>query len=143
MTDNSLQIDLQQKTEQLRQRDALIHHLEMQLELKNKLIVKLQTELEKFRSERMPLSKQLKRQMYLWSSSDNDDDESSLSSTSSSSSSSSSSSDDEKEEDICNGDKRPPSADHSRSKRLAISAEPTSVERVRNLSLRKVPKSDE
>lgn len=142
MADNSLQIDLQQKTEQLRQRDALIHHLEMQLELKNKLIVKLETELEKFRSERMPLSKQLKRQMYLWSSSDNDDDESSLSSTSSSSSSSSSS-EDEKEKDICNGDKRSPSADHSRSKRLAISAEPTSVERVRNLSLRKVPKSDE
>lgn len=142
MADNSLQIDLQQKTEQLRQRDALIHHLEMQLELKNKLIVKLQTELEKFRSERMPLSKQLKRQMYLWSSSDNDDDESSLSSTSSSSSSSSSS-DNEKGEDICNGGKRSPSADPCRSKRLAISAEPTSVDRVRNLSLRKVPKSDE
>lgn len=142
MADNSLQIDLQQKTEQLRQRDALIHHLEMQLELKNKLIVKLQTELEKLRSERMPLSRQLKRQMYLWNSSDNDDDESSLSSTSSSSSSSSSS-DNEKEEDICNGGKRSPSADHSRSKRVAISAEPTSYERVRNLSLRKVPKSDE
>lgn len=136
MADNALQIDLQNKTEQLRQRDALIDHLEMQLELKNELIVKLEAELQKLRSETNSLDKQMSRHLYQWSSSDNDDESSSSLSSSSSSSS-------ESEKDVCNGGKRSPCIDHTRSKRLAISAEPTSVDKVRNLSLRKIPKSEE
>ncbi|GFX11292.1 cGMP-dependent protein kinase [Trichonephila clavipes] len=134
MADELLRIALQQKTDELRQRDTLIHKLRMELELKNKLIVKLRAELEKFKSAMKPLVEQMSRQMHLWSSGD-EEDSSSLTSTTTSSSS---------EDDRCynGGDKRNTSADHTRCKRLAISAEPPCEERIRNLSLRKVPKTD-
>ncbi|GFQ87487.1 cGMP-dependent protein kinase [Trichonephila clavata] len=133
MADELLRIALQQKTDELRQRDSLIDKLRMELELKNKLIVKLRAELEKFKAAMKPLVEQMSRQMHLWSSGD-EEDSSSLTSTTSSSS----------EDDRCynGGDKRNTSADHTRCKRLAISAEPPCVDRIRNLSLRKVPKTD-
>ena len=45
-----LQLALQQKIEELRQRDALIDELELELDEKDALIQKLQTELDKYRS---------------------------------------------------------------------------------------------
>nr|XP_042902919.1 cGMP-dependent protein kinase, isozyme 2 forms cD4/T1/T3A/T3B [Parasteatoda tepidariorum] len=129
MADNLLEIVLQQRTDEIRQRDTLIEGLRMELELKNKLIVKLRTDLEKFRSAMKPIVAQMSRQMYLWSSGEEDDSSSFESSSSS-------------EAEVLNyGDKRSNSADHSRTKRLAISAEPACVERMRNLSLIRIPKT--
>lgn len=45
-----LQYALQEKIEELRQRDALIDELELELDQKDELIQKLQTELDKYRA---------------------------------------------------------------------------------------------
>ena len=45
-----LQYALQEKIEELRQRDALIDELELELDQKDELIQKLQNELDKYRS---------------------------------------------------------------------------------------------
>eukprot|EP00061_Rhincodon_typus_P017579 g46334.t1 len=49
-----LQYALQEKIEELRQRDALIDELELELDQKDELIQKLQTELDKYRSVLRP-----------------------------------------------------------------------------------------
>ncbi|XP_067879215.1 cGMP-dependent protein kinase 1-like isoform X2 [Heterodontus francisci] len=49
-----LQYALQEKIEELRQRDALIDELELELDQKDELILKLQTELDKYRSVLRP-----------------------------------------------------------------------------------------
>ncbi|CAL1279543.1 unnamed protein product [Larinioides sclopetarius] len=135
MAEDLLRIALQKKTDELRQRDSLIERLRMELDSKNKLIVKLKLELEKFSVAMRPLLEQMSRQ-YLWSSGDEEDSSPLTSSTTSSSSES------EREDPRCNGDKRSTSTDNTRCKRIAISAEPACVERIRNLSLRKVPKTE-
>ncbi|XP_041066305.1 cGMP-dependent protein kinase 1-like [Carcharodon carcharias] len=53
-----LQYALQEKIEELRQRDALIDELELELDQKDELIQKLQTELDKYRSVRRPVAQQ-------------------------------------------------------------------------------------
>ncbi|GCB61278.1 hypothetical protein scyTo_0012884 [Scyliorhinus torazame] len=53
-----LQYALQEKIEELRQRDALIDELELELDQKDELIQKLQTELDKYRSVLRPASQQ-------------------------------------------------------------------------------------
>uniref|UniRef100_A0A4W3JVB9 Protein kinase cGMP-dependent 1b n=1 Tax=Callorhinchus milii TaxID=7868 RepID=A0A4W3JVB9_CALMI len=52
-----LQYALQEKIEELRQRDALIDELELELDQKDELIQKLQTELDKYRSVTRPHTK--------------------------------------------------------------------------------------
>eukprot|EP00061_Rhincodon_typus_P003023 g19097.t1 len=53
-----LQYALQEKIEELRQRDALIDELELELDQKDDLIQRLQNELDKYRSVIRPASKQ-------------------------------------------------------------------------------------
>ncbi|XP_068160902.1 cGMP-dependent protein kinase 1-like [Antennarius striatus] len=53
-----LQYALQQKVEELRQRDALIDELELELDQKDELIQKLQNELDKYRSVLRPATAQ-------------------------------------------------------------------------------------
>ncbi|XP_054724769.1 cGMP-dependent protein kinase, isozyme 2 forms cD4/T1/T3A/T3B-like isoform X2 [Uloborus diversus] len=105
----------------------------MKLDAKNEVIVKLQEDLEKLKSAMKPIVKQMSRQMYLWSSGEEDDDTSPYTSSSS----------DSEDARYAFSNKRSPSGDQGRVKRVAISAEPTCVERVRNFSLKKVPKSPE
>ncbi|XP_055025746.2 cGMP-dependent protein kinase 1a isoform X1 [Misgurnus anguillicaudatus] len=54
-----LQYALQEKIEELRQRDALIDELELELDQKDELIQKLQNELDKYRSVIRPATKQV------------------------------------------------------------------------------------
>ncbi|CAB1445681.1 unnamed protein product, partial [Pleuronectes platessa] len=54
-----LQYALQEKIEELRQRDALIDELELELDQKDELIQKLQTELDKYRSVIKPATQQV------------------------------------------------------------------------------------
>ncbi|CAL8302542.1 unnamed protein product [Lota lota] len=61
-----LQYALQEKIEELRQRDALIDELELELDQKDELIQKLQTELDKYRSVIKPATaQQVRRQSVL------------------------------------------------------------------------------
>uniref|UniRef100_A0A4X2JVT9 Cyclic nucleotide-binding domain-containing protein n=1 Tax=Vombatus ursinus TaxID=29139 RepID=A0A4X2JVT9_VOMUR len=53
-----LQYALQEKIEELRQRDALIDELELELDQKDELIQKLQNELDKYRSVIRPATQQ-------------------------------------------------------------------------------------
>lgn len=53
-----LQLALQEKIEELRQRDELIDELEMELDEKDTLIQKLQNELDKYRSVLKPATVQ-------------------------------------------------------------------------------------
>ncbi|CAL1599859.1 unnamed protein product [Knipowitschia caucasica] len=53
-----LQYALQQKIEELRQRDALIDELELELDQKDELIQRLQNELDKYRSVIRPATAQ-------------------------------------------------------------------------------------
>ncbi|XP_062927665.1 cGMP-dependent protein kinase 1 isoform X1 [Mobula hypostoma] len=57
-----LQYALQEKIEELRQRDALIDELELELDQKDDLIQRLQNELDKYRSVIKPASKQAPNQ---------------------------------------------------------------------------------
>ncbi|XP_041065858.1 cGMP-dependent protein kinase 1 isoform X2 [Carcharodon carcharias] len=57
-----LQYALQEKIEELRQRDALIDELELELDQKDDLIQRLQNELDKYRSVIKPASKQTPNQ---------------------------------------------------------------------------------
>uniref|UniRef100_A0A673IPR0 cGMP-dependent protein kinase 1-like n=2 Tax=Sinocyclocheilus rhinocerous TaxID=307959 RepID=A0A673IPR0_9TELE len=57
-----LQYALQEKIEELRQRDALIDELELELDQKDELIQKLQTELDKYRSVIRPATQQVHKQ---------------------------------------------------------------------------------
>lgn len=54
-----LQYALQEKIEELRQRDALIDELELELDQKDELIQKLQNELDKYRSVIKPATQQV------------------------------------------------------------------------------------
>uniref|UniRef100_A0A3B1KGN9 Protein kinase cGMP-dependent 1 n=1 Tax=Astyanax mexicanus TaxID=7994 RepID=A0A3B1KGN9_ASTMX len=54
-----LQYALQEKIEELRQRDALIDELELELDQKDELIQKLQNELDKYRSVIRPATQQV------------------------------------------------------------------------------------
>lgn len=56
-----LQYALQEKIEELRQRDALIDELELELDQKDELIQKLQTELDKYRSVIKPATQQVQQ----------------------------------------------------------------------------------
>uniref|UniRef100_A0A8C2TLX0 cAMP-dependent protein kinase type II-alpha regulatory subunit n=1 Tax=Coturnix japonica TaxID=93934 RepID=A0A8C2TLX0_COTJA len=57
-----LQYALQEKIEELRQRDALIDELELELDQKDELIQKLQNELDKYRSVIRPATRQAQQQ---------------------------------------------------------------------------------
>lgn len=57
-----LQYALQEKIEELRQRDALIDELELELDQKDELIQKLQNELDKYRSVIKPATQQVHKQ---------------------------------------------------------------------------------
>uniref|UniRef100_A0A8C0H0U2 cAMP-dependent protein kinase type II-alpha regulatory subunit n=1 Tax=Chelonoidis abingdonii TaxID=106734 RepID=A0A8C0H0U2_CHEAB len=57
-----LQYALQEKIEELRQRDALIDELELELDQKDELIQKLQNELDKYRSVIRPATQQAQQQ---------------------------------------------------------------------------------
>uniref|UniRef100_A0A9L0TAS5 Cyclic nucleotide-binding domain-containing protein n=1 Tax=Equus caballus TaxID=9796 RepID=A0A9L0TAS5_HORSE len=57
-----LQYALQEKIEELRQRDALIDELELELDQKDELIQKLQNELDKYRSVIRPATQQAQKQ---------------------------------------------------------------------------------
>ncbi|XP_041124010.1 cGMP-dependent protein kinase 1-like isoform X1 [Polyodon spathula] len=57
-----LQYALQEKIEELRQRDALIDELELELDQKDELIQKLQNELDKYRSVIRPATQQVQKQ---------------------------------------------------------------------------------
>ncbi|XP_015270748.1 PREDICTED: cGMP-dependent protein kinase 1-like [Gekko japonicus] len=57
-----LQYALQEKIEELRQRDALIDELELELDQKDELIQKLQNELDKYRSVIRPATQQAHQQ---------------------------------------------------------------------------------
>uniref|UniRef100_A0A672MF79 cGMP-dependent protein kinase N-terminal coiled-coil domain-containing protein n=1 Tax=Sinocyclocheilus grahami TaxID=75366 RepID=A0A672MF79_SINGR len=57
-----LQYALQEKIEELRQRDALIDELELELDQKDELIQKLQNELDKYRSVIRPATQQVHKQ---------------------------------------------------------------------------------
>lgn len=56
-----LQYALQEKIEELRQRDALIDELELELDQKDELIQRLQTELDKYRSVIKPATQVVKQ----------------------------------------------------------------------------------
>ncbi|XP_072534073.1 cGMP-dependent protein kinase 1a isoform X1 [Salminus brasiliensis] len=56
-----LQYALQEKIEELRQRDALIDELELELDQKDELIQKLQNELDKYRSVIRPATQQVQK----------------------------------------------------------------------------------
>ncbi|TRY86492.1 hypothetical protein DNTS_009484 [Danionella cerebrum] len=60
-----LQYALQEKIEELRQRDALIDELELELDQKDELIQKLQNELDKYRSVIRPATQQVHKQSAL------------------------------------------------------------------------------
>uniref|UniRef100_A0A8C9ZFJ7 Protein kinase cGMP-dependent 1a n=1 Tax=Sander lucioperca TaxID=283035 RepID=A0A8C9ZFJ7_SANLU len=60
-----LQYALQEKIEELRQRDALIDELELELDQKDELIQRLQTELDKYRSVIKPATQQVHKQSEL------------------------------------------------------------------------------
>uniref|UniRef100_A0A9J8CX15 cAMP-dependent protein kinase type II-alpha regulatory subunit n=1 Tax=Cyprinus carpio carpio TaxID=630221 RepID=A0A9J8CX15_CYPCA len=60
-----LQYALQEKIEELRQRDALIDELELELDQKDELIQKLQNELDKYRSVIKPATQQVHKQSVL------------------------------------------------------------------------------
>ncbi|XP_056617288.1 cGMP-dependent protein kinase 1a isoform X1 [Triplophysa dalaica] len=60
-----LQYALQEKIEELRQRDALIDELELELDQKDELIQKLQNELDKYRSVIRPATQQVQRRTEL------------------------------------------------------------------------------
>ncbi|XP_062319795.1 cGMP-dependent protein kinase 1 isoform X3 [Osmerus eperlanus] len=60
-----LQYALQEKIEELRQRDALIDELELELDQKDELIQKLQNELDKYRSVIKPATQQVHKQTEL------------------------------------------------------------------------------
>ncbi|KAM9727548.1 cGMP-dependent protein kinase 1 isoform 1-T1 [Menidia menidia] len=60
-----LQYALQEKIEELRQRDALIDELELELDQKDELIQKLQNELDKYRSVIKPATQQVHKQKEL------------------------------------------------------------------------------
>lgn len=62
-----LQYALQEKIEELRQRDALIDELELELDQKDELIQKLQNELDKYRSVIKPATQQVQKQSELHS----------------------------------------------------------------------------
>lgn len=53
-----LQYALQEKVQELRQRDALIDELELELDQKDELIQRLQNELDKYRSVIQPVTAQ-------------------------------------------------------------------------------------
>uniref|UniRef100_H3A5Y8 Cyclic nucleotide-binding domain-containing protein n=2 Tax=Latimeria chalumnae TaxID=7897 RepID=H3A5Y8_LATCH len=57
-----LQYALQEKIEELRQRDALIDELELELDQKDELIQRLQNELDKYRSVIKPATQQAQQQ---------------------------------------------------------------------------------
>lgn len=57
-----LQYALQEKIEELRQRDALIDELELELDQKDELIQRLQNELDKYRSVIKPATQQVHKQ---------------------------------------------------------------------------------
>lgn len=57
-----LQYALQEKIEELRQRDALIDELELELDQKDELIQRLQNELDKYRSVIKPATQQVQKQ---------------------------------------------------------------------------------
>lgn len=57
-----LQYALQEKIEELRQRDALIDELELELDQKDELIQRLQNELDKYRSVIRPATQQAAQQ---------------------------------------------------------------------------------
>ncbi|XP_023228963.1 cGMP-dependent protein kinase, isozyme 2 forms cD4/T1/T3A/T3B-like [Centruroides sculpturatus] len=61
-----LRYALQQKIEEIRQRDTLIDKLEMELEAKNELIQQLQNDLELYKTVMKPLTKQMAMNMHLW-----------------------------------------------------------------------------
>lgn len=98
-----LQYALQEKIEELRQRDALIDELELELDQKDELIQKLQTELDKYRSVIRPATQQHVQQKH--------------------------------------GDLH----EHQRTKRQAISAEPTAldIQELSQVTLPFYPKSPE
>lgn len=56
-----LQYALQEKIEELRQRDALIDELELELDQKDELIQRLQNELDKYRSVIKPATQQAQK----------------------------------------------------------------------------------
>ncbi|XP_064871312.1 uncharacterized protein LOC135568456 [Oncorhynchus nerka] len=89
-----LQYALQEKIEELRQRDALIDELELELDQKDELIQKLQNELDKYRSVIKPATQQVVKQTELH--------------------------------------------EHQRTKRQAISAEPTAID-IQDLSHVRLP----
>uniref|UniRef100_W5MGZ0 cGMP-dependent protein kinase n=1 Tax=Lepisosteus oculatus TaxID=7918 RepID=W5MGZ0_LEPOC len=60
-----LQYALQEKIEELRQRDALIDELELELDQKDELIQKLQNELDKYRSVIRPATQQVHKRSVL------------------------------------------------------------------------------
>ncbi|XP_045926914.1 cGMP-dependent protein kinase 1 isoform X1 [Micropterus dolomieu] len=60
-----LQYALQEKIEELRQRDALIDELELELDQKDELIQRLQNELDKYRSVIKPATQQVHKQSEL------------------------------------------------------------------------------
>uniref|UniRef100_A0A6Q2ZBZ9 Cyclic nucleotide-binding domain-containing protein n=1 Tax=Esox lucius TaxID=8010 RepID=A0A6Q2ZBZ9_ESOLU len=60
-----LQYALQEKIEELRQRDTLIDELELELDQKDELIQKLQNELDKYRSVIKPATQQVVKQTEL------------------------------------------------------------------------------
>ncbi|CAF98611.1 unnamed protein product [Tetraodon nigroviridis] len=60
-----LQYALQEKIEELRQRDALIDELELELDQKDELIQRLQNELDKYRSVIKPATQQVHKQTEL------------------------------------------------------------------------------
>ncbi|MEQ2174993.1 hypothetical protein GOODEAATRI_013553 [Goodea atripinnis] len=60
-----LQYALQEKIEELRQRDALIDELELELDQKDELIQRLQNELDKYRSIIKPATQQVHKQTEL------------------------------------------------------------------------------
>ncbi|KAK6328698.1 hypothetical protein J4Q44_G00006760 [Coregonus suidteri] len=60
-----LQYAIQEKIEELRQRDALIDELELELDQKDELIQKLQNELDKYRSVIKPATQQVVKQTEL------------------------------------------------------------------------------
>nr|KAG5713808.1 hypothetical protein BaRGS_024435 [Batillaria attramentaria] len=133
-----LQLALQEKIQELRQRDELIDELEAELDEKDALIRKLQTELDKYRSVlKPPTSQQNKRPVPTANASNNNNHFNNSSSPASN-----------------NGNNSSPNANHShagttcstsdlRSKRTAISAEPASMHSMQSLSVpaKRVPKS--
>ncbi|XP_023244019.1 uncharacterized protein LOC111641991 [Centruroides sculpturatus] len=106
-----LQLALEQKEREVRQKDLRIDSLEMEIRAKNMFIKQLQAELEKFRMAMKPLAHRLVTKEVPFPVSVNGE-----------------------------WDYVKNSAPEFRSKRLAISAEPT-AERLPSVCLNKIPKS--